>query len=137
MGRFNRKINKISACLDIELDENGDISNIELGKLQRDNLESESDDYFVDLTSHEREKIGYFGSFYTLIDLKSGVCKKYKTDAKHFTIREVFDNLLDFEIDNRPFTIWDDQIDCDRIFFQGFYRVKKGYNLFKVIWGSS
>lgn len=136
MGRFNSKINKIFTILHIRLDKNGDIAIIELDRLHKKNPDESSDEFFIDLTSSELDKIGYFGSFYTLIDTETGVYKKYKTDKKHFTIKEVFENLLDFETDNRPFTNWDNEIDCHHTFFEGFHRVDNGFNYYEPGWGS-
>lgn len=106
---------------------------LNLGTVQKNNPNDDENDYSIDLTSNELEPIGYVGSFYTLIDNETSI---YKTDKKYFMIKEVLDNLLDFETDNRPSTTWENQIDCHLTFYEGSYLNKKGYNYYEIAWDS-
>lgn len=136
MSRFNPFIRHISTTLYITLDSNGDIETIELDQLKKfiKNKNNPDDSDFIALTDRELNKIGYKGQTYTLTDSETGISKKYKTSKSYFTIKEVFDNLLDFETDNRPYLEWDDGIDQHHVYFEGFYRIN--HQCYEIFWGS-
>lgn len=61
--------------------------------------------------------------------------KEYKMKYKnYFTVKEILDNILDFELYCRQLYKWKDGIDIGHIWFEGLNHVED--NIFDIIWGS-
>ena len=97
------------------------------------------DDEMVDLTVDELNEVCYEGNEITLVVEKSefheGFSKTFR-NPNGFTVRQMFDNIEDFEMEARPLSKWFDGIDCHHIFFEGFDKIDGKDNHYTIYWGS-
>ena len=100
--------------------------------------DSEHEDGYRLLKEDELDQIAYQGCSLTLCQNKDFI---YNRDVIHvyershkFTIRAIFDCLLDFERKTRKYTTWCDGYDFHHLFFEGFEKLS--HDTYRPIWGS-
>tara|TARA_B100000678_G_C17809334_1_gene342310 strand:+ start:56 stop:490 length:435 start_codon:yes stop_codon:yes gene_type:complete len=97
------------------------------------------DDEIEDLTADELNEICYEGSEITFVveesEFHKGFSKTFINEVG-FTVRQMFDNVVDFEIKARPLSNWFGGIDCHHIYFDGFNKIDGTDNHYTIYWGS-
>ena len=81
----------------------------------------------------------FYGSQMTLCSEAGDFCtasteRTYPTNKYYFTLQEVIDNIVDFEVASRPNTLWLGGGDRDHVFFEGLVPYSDGR--FEIYWGS-
>ena len=142
------KINGYSAILEMDIETfqwNEQFLNqfvkpdTELKSVSIPNIRKFVDDEIVDLTVDELSEVCYEGKEITLVEEKSefheGFSKTFRNEDG-FTVRQMFDNVEDFEMEARPLSNWFDGIDAHHIFFEGFNKIDGTDNHYTICWGS-
>ena len=57
----------------------------------------------------------------------------FKNDKGYFTVRELVDNIVEFEKEDRLASDWFGGVDTHHRFFEGIYKDKDAY---RICWGS-
>ena len=111
----------------------------ELKSVSIPNIRKFVDDEIVDLTVDELSEVCYEGNEITLVVEKSefheGFSKTFRS-PNGFTVRQMFDNVEDFEMKARPLSNWFGGIDAHHIFFEGFNKIDGTDNHYTICWGS-
>ena len=111
----------------------------ELKSVSIPNIQKFVDDEIVDLTVDELSEVCYEGKEITLVEEKSQFHKGFSKTFRNedgFTVRQMFDNVEDFEMEARPLSNWFDGIDCHHVFFEGFNKIDGTDNHYTICWGS-
>ena len=86
------------------------------------------------LSKEELNKIHYKEKEITLFCEETNVRMTFKNE-KGFTVKELFDHIVEFENKSRPLTDWFGGLDAHHIFFEGLDWSEKD-KAFMIIWGS-
>ena len=113
---------------------------IKIKSISIDNIEKFLDDEIVKVTEKELDTICYKGKEITLIEQKSdyhkGYMESFHTKNKGFTVKDMFNIIVEFEKKARPLSIWFGGIDAHHVYFEGLTQVSDKKNTFTICWGS-
>ena len=136
------KINKYFATLRIDIEPyqigNPNPRKLKLKSVSIPNIWKLVDDEIVNLNVDELNEICYEDKEITFVTQKSqfheGFSKTFRNE-NGFTVRQMFDNVHDFEIEARPLSKWFGGIDTHHIIFEGFNKINGKDNHYTIYWG--
>ena len=120
-----KKINEYGAVLDIDSE----------NKLLSLRIEKYIDEDFVDITEDQLNERSYEEKEITLTSFFTGESVTFRNE-NGFTVGQLFDAILKFELIDRPKTDWFGGIDVHHIFFEGLDEVEGKDNTYTISWGS-
>ena len=97
--------------------------------ISRTEIERWVNDHMETLTPKELDEIVFTGP----ITFTNKVTKTFKNDKGYFTVRELVDNIVEFEKEDRLASDWFGGVDTHHRFFEGIYKDKDAY---RICWGS-
>ena len=136
------KINKYFETLRIDIEPyqigNPNPTKLKLKSVSIPNIWKLVDDEIVNLNVDELNEICYEDKEITFVTQKSqfheGFSKTFRNE-NGFTVRQMFDNVHDFEIEARPLSKWFGGIDTHHIIFEGFNKINGKDNHYTIYWG--
>ncbi len=112
---------------------------IKIKSMSIDKIEKFVDDEIVLLTKKELDTVCYKEKEITFIESRSqfhqGFTKTFK-NSKGFTVREMFNIIVEFEEEARPLSNWFGGIDAHHIYFEGLREYPDKKNSYMIRWGS-
>ena len=87
----------------------------------------------IKVTDEELNKVYYPKNNITLYNQNTKVKMTFENNG--FTVKDLFNSILEFENKSRPLTKWYNGIDAHHIFFEGLYWNTEN-NAYEIEWGS-
>lgn len=115
------------------------IKSISIDEISKFVYDEDEEVEIVLLTKKELNTICYNEKKITLIEERSQFNKgfgKTFTNNKGFTVREMFNVIVEFEKETRPLSNWFGGVDAHHIYFEGFRKYQDKENTYTICWGS-
>ena len=79
-------------------------------------------------------EVAFVGKELTLRSGWNTTTKTFLSDHGAFTVKELMNCIVEFELEDRPKTTWAGGVDCHHIFFEGLLHVQD--KEYQISWGS-